>query len=57
MELDHHAHRVTKLRAREPTLQRIRRGVPVDLADAVMLGAKRALEAKLPGKRARTPSS
>lgn len=46
LELDSHAHNVTKRRLRADTLKNIRRALPLDLTDALMLGAKRAAKSK-----------
>jgi enoyl-CoA hydratase len=46
LELDPEAHTVTKRRLRADTLKNIRRALPLDLKDAVLLGAKRAAKAK-----------
>ncbi len=45
-QLDKHAHQVTKLRLREKTLSAIRRGLPLDLGDALVLGVRRYMAAK-----------
>ncbi len=45
--LDADAHTLSKRRLRADTLRRIRTAVPLDLADAVLLGAKRVAKAKL----------
>jgi enoyl-CoA hydratase len=47
LELDPEAHAVSKRRLRADTLRNIRRSLPLDLKDAVVLGAKRAAKAKL----------
>lgn len=46
LELDSHAHTISKRRLRADTLRNIRRAIPLDLKDAVMLGVKRATQAK-----------
>jgi enoyl-CoA hydratase len=46
LELDPEAHAVSKKRLRAETLKNIRRALPLDLKDAVMLGAKRAAQAR-----------
>lgn len=46
LELDPEAHAVSKKRLRAETLRNIRRALPLDLKDAVVLGAKRAAKAK-----------
>lgn len=46
LELDSEAHTITKRRLRAETLKNIRRSLPLDLKDAVVLGAKRAAQAK-----------
>jgi enoyl-CoA hydratase len=46
LELDPHAHAVSKKRLRADTLRNIRRSLPLDLKDAVVMGAKRAAQAK-----------
>lgn len=40
--LDAHAHKATKRRVRKPLIRRIRRSIPLDLFDAIMLGFRRA---------------
>jgi enoyl-CoA hydratase len=45
-QLDKRAHHVTKLRLREKTLSSIRRGLPLDLGDALVLGVRRFVAAK-----------
>jgi enoyl-CoA hydratase len=45
-QLDRRAHQITKLRIREKTLKAIRRGLPLDLSDAVITGVRRYLTAK-----------
>lgn len=47
LELDPEAHALSKRRLRADTLGNIRRALPLDLKDAVVLGAKRAAKAKL----------
>lgn len=47
MELDLAAHALSKRRLRGDTLRNIRVALPLDLKDAVLLGAKRAAKAKL----------
>jgi enoyl-CoA hydratase len=47
MKLDLAAHALSKKRLRADTLRNIRTALPLDLKDAVMLGAKRAAKAKL----------
>jgi len=47
LELDPEAHAVSKRRLRADTLRNIRKSLPLDLKDAVVLGAKRAAKAKL----------
>ncbi len=46
LQLDAAAHRETKLRVRHDTLVRIRRGLPLDLKDAVVMGARAAWKAR-----------
>jgi len=46
LELDPEAHAVSKKRLRAETLKNIRRALPLDLKDAVMLGAKRAAQSR-----------
>jgi len=46
LELDPEAHAVSKKRLRAETLKNIRRTLPLDLKDAVVLGAKRAAQAR-----------
>lgn len=46
LKLDSEAHTITKRRLRAETLKNIRRSLPLDLKDAVVLGAKRAAQAK-----------
>lgn len=46
LELDLEAHALTKKRLRAETLKNIRRALPLDLRDAVVLGVKRATQAK-----------
>lgn len=41
--LDMNAHRITKQRVRGDTIRRIRRSIPIDLKDALLLGVKSAL--------------
>lgn len=45
-QLDKHAHRVTKLRIREESLKTIRRSLPLDLSDAVVMGVRRFVAGK-----------
>lgn len=45
-QLDKRAHQVTKLRLRDDTLSAIRRGLPLDLGDAVVMGVRRFMAAK-----------
>lgn len=45
-QLDKRAHHETKLRLRAKTLSGIRRGLPLDLGDAMVLGVQRYLAAK-----------
>jgi hypothetical protein len=47
LELDPEAHALSKKRLRAETLRRIRAGLPLDLSDAVVLGAKQAAKARL----------
>lgn len=47
LELDLSAHAVSKKRLRADTLRNIRLALPLDLKDALVLGAKRAAKAKL----------
>ncbi|MGD8824781.1 MAG: crotonase/enoyl-CoA hydratase family protein [Myxococcales bacterium] len=47
LELDLPAHALSKRRLRAETLRNIRISLPLDLKDALVLGAKRAVEAKL----------
>jgi enoyl-CoA hydratase len=47
LELDSAAHALSKRRLRADTLRNIRAALPLDLKDAVVLGAKRAAKAKL----------
>jgi enoyl-CoA hydratase len=47
LELDPAAHALSKKRLRADTLRNIRTALPLDIKDAVMLGAKRAAKAKL----------
>lgn len=47
LELDLPAHTLSKRRLRAETLRNIRISLPLDLKDALVLGAKRAVEAKL----------
>ena len=47
LELDSQAHALSKKRLRAETLSNIRRVLPLDLKDAVVLGAKRVAQAKL----------
>ena len=44
--LDPEAHSISKKRLRAETLKNIRRSLPLDLKDAVVLGAKRAAKSK-----------
>jgi enoyl-CoA hydratase len=46
LELDPAAHAVSKKRLRADTLRNIRKALPLDLKDAVVLGVKRAAQAK-----------
>ncbi len=46
LELDAEAHAISKKRLRAETLRNIRRSLPLDLKDAVVLGAKRVVQAK-----------
>lgn len=46
LELDARAHTISKRRLRADTLSNIRKAIPLDLKDAVMLGVKRAAAAK-----------
>jgi enoyl-CoA hydratase len=46
LELDPEAHAVSKKRLRSETLKNIRMTLPLDLKDAVVLGAKRAAQAR-----------
>lgn len=45
-QLDKRAHHVTKLRLRDKTLSAIRRGLPLDLGDALVMGVRRFMAAK-----------
>lgn len=45
-QLDKHAHHMTKLRLREKALSGIRRGLPLDLGDALVMGVRRFMAAK-----------
>lgn len=45
-QLDKRAHHITKLRLREKTLSAIARGLPLDLADALVMGVRRYVSAK-----------
>ena len=45
-QLDRRAHHQTKLRLREKTLSAIRRGLPLDLGDALVLGVRKMVESK-----------
>ena len=45
-QLDKRAHHMTKLRLRDQTLSAIRRGLPLDLGDALVMGVKRYMAAK-----------
>jgi enoyl-CoA hydratase len=45
-QLDKRAHHITKLRLREKSLSAIRRGLPLDLADALVMGLRRYMAAK-----------
>jgi enoyl-CoA hydratase len=45
-QLDKRAHHITKLRLREKSLSAIRRGLPLDLGDALVLGVRRYMAAK-----------
>lgn len=47
LELDAEAHAISKKRLRAETLRNIRRALPLDLKDAVVLGAKSAAKAKM----------
>jgi enoyl-CoA hydratase len=47
LELDPAAHALSKKRLRADTLRNIRTALPLDIKDAVVLGAKRAAKAKL----------
>ena len=47
LELDPEAHAISKKRLRADTLKNIRTSLPLDLKDAVVLGAKRAAQSKL----------
>ncbi len=47
LELDPEAHAISKKRLRADTLKNIRSSLPLDLKDAVVLGAKRAAQSKL----------
>jgi enoyl-CoA hydratase len=47
LELDPEAHAISKKRLRADTLRNIRTSLPLDLKDAVVLGAKRAAQSKL----------
>jgi enoyl-CoA hydratase len=46
LELDAEAHAISKKRLRAETLRNIRRSLPLDLKDAVVLGAKRAAKSR-----------
>lgn len=45
-ELDMEAHRITKQRIRSKTIAKIRRGIPLDLKDALMLGVKTVMASR-----------
>lgn len=45
-QLDKRAHHITKLRLREKALSGIRRGLPLDLGDALVMGVRRFMAAK-----------
>ena len=47
LQLDAESHALTKKRLRADTLRNIRNQLPLDLRDAVVIGAKRAAKAKL----------
>ena len=47
LELDLEAHALSKRRLRADTLRSIRRAIPLDLKDALVLGAKRVAQARL----------
>jgi len=47
LKLDPEAHTIAKRRLRAETIRNIRRSLPLDLKDALVLGAKRAAKAKL----------
>jgi hypothetical protein len=47
LNLDAAAHALTKKRLRADTLRNIRTALPLDLKDALLLGAKRAAKARL----------
>ncbi|MBT8452879.1 MAG: hypothetical protein KJO40_13005, partial [Deltaproteobacteria bacterium] len=46
LELDPEAHAISKKRLRADTLRNIRRALPLDLKDAVVLGVKSVAQAK-----------
>lgn len=46
LELDSAAHALSKKRLRAETLKNIRRSLPLDLSDVVVLGAKRAIKSR-----------
>ena len=46
LDLDSEAHTMSKRRLRADTLRNIRRAIPLDLKDALVLGAKRAAKAR-----------
>lgn len=45
-ELDMDAHRITKQRVRSKTITKIRRGIPLDLKDALMLGVRSVMASR-----------
>lgn len=47
-KLDKRAHHQTKLRLREKTLSGIRRGLPLDLGDVLVMGVRKLMEGKKP---------
>ena len=46
MQLDMPSHTATKRRLRGPTIRKIRRSIPLDLKDALVMGARTALKAR-----------
>jgi enoyl-CoA hydratase len=56
LNLDAAAHALSKKRLRADTLRKIRTALPLDLKDALVLGAKRATKARLGRRRDENPS-